>query len=135
MLPRELLNRAGARVYSGCLQDKMTNPVAKHRENRRLTARRACLLTVRYKLDQHWHPATVLNLSAQGCRLRLGQDLARGARVGLQFERPLRDGATALNAEIEGAVSWSRLEGLSHQVGIQFSSDAGALQDLLEALG
>jgi hypothetical protein len=112
----------------------MTNAAAKHRENRRLTARRACLLIVRYKVDQHWHPATVLNLSAQGCRLRLGQDLARGTRVGLLFETPLRDGATALNAEVEGCVTWSRLEGLSHQVGIQFSSDARALQDLLEAL-
>ncbi len=112
----------------------MTNPAARHRENRRLTARRACLLIVRYKIDKQWHPATVLNLSTQGCRLRLGQALDRGAPVRLQFETPLRDGATALNAEIQGAVSWSRLEGLSHQVGIQFSSDAHALQDLIEAL-
>ena len=108
--------------------------MAKPRENRRLTSRRACLLIVRYRIEQHWHPATVLNLSPQGCRLRLGQDLASGTRLALQFETPLRDGATALNADIEGAVSWSRLEGLSHQVGIQFSSDARALQDLIEAL-
>lgn len=113
----------------------MTKAPTRHGENRRLTARRACLLIVRYKVDQHWHPATVLNLSAEGCRLRLGQDLTRGAHVRVQFETPLRDGATALNAEIEGAVTWSRLEGLSHQVGIQFSSDARALEGLLEALG
>jgi PilZ domain len=107
---------------------------ATRRENRRLTSRRACLLSVSYKLGKDWHPATVLNLSPQGCRLRLGQDLARDTRVGLLFETPLRDGATSLHAEIEGVVTWSRLEGLSHQVGIQFSADARALEDLLAAL-
>jgi hypothetical protein len=132
------LNTSRRRDYSGALQDndqKMTNGAAPRRENRRLNDRRACLLTVRYKVDQHWHPATVLNLSTSGCRLRLGQDLPRDARVSLQFETPLRDGATAMNAEIEGTVTWSRLEGLSHQVGIQFSADARVLRDLLAALG
>jgi hypothetical protein len=102
--------------------------------NRRLSARRACLLTVRYRLREHWHPATVLNLSAQGCRLRLGQDLARGTAVSVMFETPLRDGATGMNAEVQGVVTWSRLEGLSHQSGIQFDSAPRELNELLSAL-
>ncbi len=112
----------------------MTQHSSPRRENRRLTARRACLLTVRYKVGDQWHPATVLDLSASGCRLRLGQDLMRDSLVGLLFETPLRDGSTAMNAEVGGVVSWSRREGLSHQVGIQFIGDAPALQDLLIAL-
>lgn len=114
----------------------MTSGAAQRRLNRRLTARRACLLTVRYRVERQWHPATVLNLSSQGCRLRLGEDIPRDTHLSVLFEMPIRDGATALHAEVEGVVSWSRLEGLSHQVGIQFG-DAGvpALQDLLAAIG
>ncbi|HET7291095.1 MAG TPA: PilZ domain-containing protein [Vicinamibacteria bacterium] len=112
----------------------MTTGAAPRRSNRRLTARRACLLTVRYKTATTWHPATAVNISAQGCRLRLGEDLERGTTVAVMFETPLRDGATALNAELEGVVSWSRLEGLSHQVGIQFTSPSQALQDLMDSL-
>ena len=113
----------------------MTTGAAPRRSNRRLTARRACLLTVRYKTGKTWHPATAVNISPQGCRLRLGEDLERGITVGVLFETPLRDGATAMNAELEGVVTWSRLEGLSHQVGIQFSSSSQPLQDLLDSLG
>lgn len=113
----------------------MTSGAAQRRENRRLSARRACLLTVRYRVEKHWHPATVLNLSAQGCRLRLGEDLPRETLVHVLFETPLRDGATTTSAEVQGSVSWSRLEGLSHQVGIQFEADAPALQELLTAIG
>lgn len=112
----------------------MTSEAAHRRENRRLTSRRACLLTVRYRAEKQWHPATVLNLSVQGCRLRLGEDLPRGKAVSVQFETPLRDGATAASAEVEGAVTWSRPEGLSHQVGIQFTSSPDAVQELLNAL-
>lgn len=112
----------------------MTTGAAPRRSNRRLTARRACLLTVRYKTGKTWHPATAVNISHQGCRLRLGEDLERGTTVGVLFETPLRDGATAMNAELEGVVTWSRLEGLSHQVGIQFSSASQPLQDLLDSL-
>jgi predicted deacylase len=102
--------------------------------NRRLSARRACLLTVRYKASRSWHPATAVNISQQGCRLRLGEDLERGTTVGVLFEAPLRDGATTLNAEVEGVVSWSRLEGLSYQAGIQFISPPQALLDLMNSL-
>ncbi len=112
----------------------MTNGAAPRRANRRLSARRACLLGVRYKAAKDWHPATVVNISSQGCRLRLGQELERGSRAQVQFETPLRDGATALHAEVLGTVSWSRPEGLSFQVGIQFDSVPSGLNDLLESL-
>lgn len=112
----------------------MTSGAAQRRENRRLTARHACLLTVRYRVLKPWHPATVLNLSGQGCRLRLGEDLPLGTALSVLFETPLRDGATTASAEVRGSVSWSRPEGLSRQVGIQFTSDADAVQELLASL-
>jgi hypothetical protein len=112
----------------------MTNGAASRRPNRRLSARRACLLSVRYRAAKDWHPATVVNISTTGCRLRLGQDLERGTPVAVQFDAPLRDGATALHADVEGVVSWSRPEGLSFQVGIQFRAPSSALSDLLESL-
>ena len=112
----------------------MTSGAAQRRENRRLSARRACLLTVRYRVEKQWHPATVLDLSGQGCRLRLGEDLPHGTELSVLFETPLRDGATAASAEVRGTVSWSRLEGLSHQVGIQFSAAADRVQELLAAI-
>jgi hypothetical protein len=113
----------------------MTSGAASQRPNRRLSARRTCLLSVRYRLGKDWHPATVVNMSSQGCRLRLGQHLERDTRLQVEFETPLRDGATALNADVEGTVTWSRLEGLSYQAGIQFTSLPDALQDLLDSLG
>jgi hypothetical protein len=103
--------------------------------NRRVSARRACLLTVRYKSGKAWHPATVLNLSQSGCRLRLGEYLTGGSKVSVLFETPLRDGATALAAEVPGLVMWCHVEGLSHQAGIHFDDPPGALQDLLNAIG
>jgi hypothetical protein len=113
----------------------MTSGAAQRHQNRRLSARRACLLTVRYRVDKQWHPATVLNLSGQGCRLRLGEDLPRATELSVLFETPLRDGATTASAEVRGSVSWSRPEGLSHQVGIQFSSDSGPVEELLASIG
>ncbi len=113
----------------------MTDAAAPPRANRRISARRACLLTVRYRAQKAWHPATALDLSADGCRLRLGEDLPRGSSVSVLFEAPLRDGATALSAEAAGIVTWSRLEGLSHSVGIQFSAAPSALYELIESIG
>jgi hypothetical protein len=37
--------------------------------------------------------------------------------------------------EVGGAVIWSRLEGLSYQVGIQFSEPPDGLDDVITALG
>lgn len=103
--------------------------------NRRLAARLACQLTVRYRLDKHWHPATAMNISSQGCRLRLGEDLPRGSPLGLSFEAPLKDGAKGLFLEMTGTVIWCRQEGLSFQAGIQFTgTPPDAVGEILAAL-
>jgi hypothetical protein len=104
------------------------------RSNRRLTARHACQLTVRYRSDDDWHPATAMDLAANGCRLRLGEELARGTAVSVVFELPLRDGSKALTVEVPGTVIWSRIEGLSRQAGIQFPAPPDALQELIDSL-
>jgi hypothetical protein len=110
----------------------MTNPVAPSRSNRRITSRRACLLVVRYRAESEWRPATAMDISPHGCRLRIGEDLSKGNGVTVLFEAPLRDGAQATAVEVPGRVQWSRLEGLSYQAGVHF---AGAPDQLLEILG
>jgi PilZ domain len=100
------------------------------RSNRRLTARRACKLTVKYRSGDGWHPATAMDLSHKGCRLRLGEDLARGGEVTVVFETPDTGGA-GLEVEIPGQVIWSRREGLSHQAGIHFADPPPALSTIL----
>lgn len=109
----------------------MTNVAAPRRSNRRLTARLACQLTVRYRARKDWHPATAMDVSRNGCRLRLGEDLARGAALSVVFEQAGREGVPARSADVPGSVIWSRLEGLSYQVGIQFRSDPPELQEIL----
>lgn len=101
------------------------------RSNRRLTARRACKLTVRYRSGESWHPATAMDLSHKGCRLRLGEDLARGGEVTVVFETPDAGGGAAIEVEIPGQVIWSRREGLSHQAGIHFADAPPALSAIL----
>ena len=101
------------------------------RSNRRLTARRACKLTVRYRSQQGWHPATAMDLSHKGCRLRLGEDLARGTELMVAFETPEDKGGAPLEVEVPGQVIWSRREGLSHQVGIHFDDAPPALSAIL----
>jgi hypothetical protein len=111
----------------------MANP-STGRTNRRLTARHACQLTVRYRTGDDWHPATAMDLAVNGCRLRLGEELARGTIVNVVFELPLKDGAKAMTVEVPGSVIWSRIEGLSRQSGIQFPTPPDALQDLIDSL-
>ena len=112
-----------------------TSPGAGSRANRRLSARFACRLTVSYMSGEtEWHPATGMDLSSTGCRLRLGVDLERGQPLRVRFEHP--DGAgVPLLAELEGNVIWTRLEGLSYQAGVQFTSDHAHLHRILETLG
>jgi hypothetical protein len=100
------------------------------RSNRRLTARRACKLTVKYRSGEGWHPATAMDLSHKGCRLRLGEDLARGGEVTVVFETPDAGGA-GLEVAVPGQVIWSRREGLSHQAGIHFADPPSALSTIL----
>ena len=111
----------------------MTAPSGQ-RSNRRLTARHACQLTVRYRSGKDWHPATAMDLAQSGCRLRLGEDLARGTRVTVLFELPLRNGSKALSVEVTGSVIWSRIEGISRQAGVQFRSAPDELQELIASL-
>ena len=88
------------------------------RPNRRLLARTTCHLTVRYRWKGDWRPATAMDLSRHGCRLRVGEDLAREVVVHLHFEARTADAPPPV--EMEGHVMWCRVEGLSFQAGIQF---------------
>jgi hypothetical protein len=109
----------------------MTETQDGFRPNRRLTGRLACLLSVRYRSGKSWHPATVIDVSLNGCRLRVGEDLARDHEVTVSFERPISDGASAASLETPGRVVWTRREGLSYQAGIHFPSEPAGLADLL----
>lgn len=99
---------------------------------RRITSRLACHISVRYNSGPSWHPATVVDLSRHGCRLRIGEDLARGLPVVLTFERTTKDQET-LQVEVPGKVIWSRLEGLSHQAGVQFTGAAEQVERILDS--
>lgn len=96
--------------------------------NRRVISRKACLLTVMYRTNDAWHPATAMDLSQHGCRLRLGEDLPRGTKVTVLLESPELEGIRPCHVEVAGNVIWSRLEGLSYQVGIHFASSPWELE-------
>jgi len=113
----------------------MSQSAATSRSNRRITSRRACLLVVRYRAESEWRPATAMDISPHGCRLRVGEDLVKGKTVTVLFEAPLRDGAQAAAVEVPGAVQWSRLEGLSYQAGVHFAGCPDGLLEILGALG
>jgi hypothetical protein len=104
------------------------------RSNRRITARKACLLTVRYKANGDWRPATAMDISPYGCRLRVGEDVPRGIAVAVAFETPIRDGAKSAQVEVPGRAIWARLEGLSYQVGVHFEDSPEGLASVLAAL-
>jgi PilZ domain len=104
-----------------------------HRVNRRLNARVACRLAVSYLAGGQWHPATAMDLSNTGCRLRLGEDLPRGSSLRVRID-PRTIAGKPMRAELEGSVVWSRLEGLSYQVGIHFTSDDDMLHRIMELL-
>ena len=109
---------------------------APRRVNRRLTARRACQLQASYRAENAWHPATAMDVSRNGCRLRLGEELHRALRVTVRFSLPSPpDNGSPLSAEVKGDVIWSRLEGLSFQAGIHFPDDSPSLLELLAMLG
>jgi hypothetical protein len=113
----------------------MSETPAPRGHNRRITARRACLLTVHYRLNGEWRPATAMDLSPYGCRLRVGEDIDRGVAMSVMFEVPLRDGARSPAVEVPGTSIWARLEGLSFQVGVHFAGQPGGLLEILAALG
>jgi hypothetical protein len=111
----------------------MSQEPSARRPNRRLQARQACLLTVRYRNKKDWRPATAMDISTVGCRLRLGEDLATGSELTVTLER-LPEGGAPVSVEVPGVVMWSRLEGLSHQAGIQFRGQPSGLDEILRAL-
>jgi len=104
------------------------------RSNRRITARKACLLTVRYKAEGTWRPATAMDISPYGCRLRVGEDVPRGVVVAVIFEAPPRNGEERVTVEVPGRAIWARLEGLSFQVGVHFEDSPPGLPLVLGAL-
>jgi len=112
----------------------MSDVGAPSRANRRLSARIACRLAVSYSTGAEWHPATGMDLSSNGCRMRLGEDIPRGSTLRVRFEHTAADGAS-LKAEAEGTVIWSRLEGLSYQVGIHFGGEDAGVNQILSTLG
>lgn len=116
------------------VSQKMNETAETTRSNRRITARKACLLTVRYKADGAWRPATAMDLSPYGCRLRVGEDVPRGLMVAVVFEAPSRDGEERTIVEVPGRAIWARLEGLSFQVGVHFEDPPPGLPEVLAAL-
>jgi hypothetical protein len=102
--------------------------------NRRITARKACLLTVRYRGAGDWRPATAMDLSPYGCRLRVGEDVERGSDVLVMFETPAAEGGRRAPVEVPGRTIWARLEGLSYQIGVHFEDPPGGLIEILGAL-
>lgn len=101
------------------------------RPNRRITARIACRLSVTYAaIPGDWRPATAMDLSRLGCRVRTGEDLPRDKKVSVRVEFRMAD-EPVLTVDGIGTVMWSRLEGLSYQAGIQFDSEPEGLSDLL----
>ena len=101
------------------------------RPNRRITARIACRLSVSYAVPGgEWRPATAMDLSRLGCRLRTGEELPRDKDVAVRIEFRIGD-EPPLVVDAKGPVIWSRLEGLSYQVGIQFTKEPEKLSELL----
>src|SRR5260370_25488169 len=127
-----LLPRPGLCYPQGL--NPMSNGAVSGGGNRRITARKACRLTVRYKSKSEWHPATAMDLSPNGCRLRVGEDLPLGTHLSVLFEAPLRDGARPLSLAVPGAVTWPRLVGLSYQAGVHFDVAPLELEEVLAAL-
>lgn len=103
------------------------------RPNRRITSRIACRLSISYAATPgEWRPATAMDLSRLGCRLRTGEDLPREKKVEVRVEFKMAD-EPVLTVDGVGTVMWTRLEGLSYQTGIQFDGEPEGLADLLGA--
>jgi len=112
----------------------MAETAVPSRSNRRITARKACLLTVRYRANGDWRPATAMDLSPYGCRLRVGEDVDRGSAVSVVFEAPIENGARTAAVEVSGTAIWARLEGLSFQIGVHFEDSPMGLLEILTVL-
>ncbi len=100
--------------------------------NRRLISRWTCHLTALYQVKDQWHPATAMDLSRRGCRLRIGEHLARGTKLKVRLECLDAKTQESRRAEAEGKVVWSRLEGLSYQCGIHFVQECDEVERIIE---
>jgi len=101
---------------------------------RRSSTRAVCTLSVQYRREKDWHPATVMDLSSNGCRLRLGEDLPSSVPVSVRFQLPLKDGAATPWVDVAATVTWCRIEGLSRQAGLHFARSPAELEELLALL-
>jgi hypothetical protein len=74
-----------------------------------------------------------MDVSRLGCRLRLGESLARGNTVIVRLECTEKTGPNGeqRRVEVAGKVVWSRLEGLSYQCGIHFLREADEVERLV----
>jgi hypothetical protein len=74
-----------------------------------------------------------VDVSRKGCRLRVGEKLTRAAPVSVRVTHA-GAGSRPMSAQVDGTVIWSRVEGLSHQAGIQFSQEAPGLAAIIAGL-
>jgi hypothetical protein len=104
--------------------------------DRRRAPRSFCLLVVRCRAaGEDWQPASALDLTEAGCRLRLGRQRESGARLELRFEALLHDGAKSATVEVPARVSWCRpLQGEAAEIGVEFLATPSGLSQLLGAL-
>lgn len=102
--------------------------------NRRSSARHVCQLQVDYNAGRGWRRATALDLSPHGCRLRLGEELARGTPVSVRFTQPTA-GGDEISAQLDGTLIWLRVEGLSYQAGVHFPGGTRELEAIIATLG
>ena len=107
----------------------MNETVDPRRINRRSLSRRTCHLTVRYRGTGDWRAATAMDVSRQGCRLRTGEDVARGSLLEVSFAHPI--GGDLPPVVVMARVIWCRVEGLSRQAGLHFDGAPAALEELL----
>jgi hypothetical protein len=111
----------------------------KRRTNRRRRSRRACALAVEYRVGRAalggWRPAEVLDLTAVGCRLRIGEPLAKDTKLRLRFAALLADGAKSASLEAAASVQWTRAASLGRHVGLRFEKAPAGLNGILAALG
>lgn len=109
------------------------------RIDRRRTDRLACMLVVQYRpADAEsfpWQPASVLDLTEIGCRLRIAEEFAAGTPLLLRFDALLRDGVKNATLEAAAAVAWCHPRvAASHEVGLRFGGPPAGLSEILSAL-
>src|SRR5688500_2748166 len=110
--PKMAVSSRRCAAYTAVSHPEMSQELPPRRPNLRLEARHALRFTVRYRSPKDWRPASAMDLSGEGCRLRLGEVLSTGSELTVVLERLVTDGASAVSVEVPGVVMWSRLEGL-----------------------